>query len=531
MSLGLLALAEVWRHRKPILLPTLVVPLLAVGFSLSQPPVYRASALLQLDVERVKSPLLQKLEDPANTAALQRIITGQELLRDTAHEAGMRLDPKRVELEVVSDRLIRVGYHSPQKLGLEALVDALAYNFIYEVLAPERLRTEQRLTTTAQSLQEAERAQNSFTPGTSDYQKASAQVVLLRQTYQDLLAELTTINAAFEKGNPNAILWFAEAAQVEPRQAWLQRTLGAAGCGLVLGFLAGLGLVLLQRVRPRGFASTTALSSYTQLPVVGGIPNLGTVTIEDGKASVTHGPATLNPADFTEVSRLHRALMRNLHGALVLTSTAPNEGTSLIASLLALRSAAGDKRTLLVDLNLRNGGVSSSFGQQPVEWGFVAKGKGPRGKAAGSMLQDAIVENVNGSGLDVLPLPSDAKTLETLGTAAGAQALLDGLSSAYEHIVVDTSPLSAANRHNADPLMLAAAAPKAALVVLMRRTGASRVKQAADALTAAGADLAGVIANNLYNPSPRTLLLQLAGALPHGLGQWLRAKVIKSGLE
>ena len=125
MGLGLLALAEVWRHRKPLLLPTVVVPLLAAGFSLSQPPIYRANALLQLDLEKVKSPLLQKLEDPGNAAALQRIITGEELLRDTAHEAGMRLDPKRVELEVVSDRLIRVGYHSPQKLGLEAMRERL----------------------------------------------------------------------------------------------------------------------------------------------------------------------------------------------------------------------------------------------------------------------------------------------------------------------------------------------------------------------------------------------------------------------
>lgn len=531
MSLGLLALAELWRHRKPLLLPTIVVPVLAVGFALSQPPIYRASAVLQLDLEKVKSPLLQKLGDPGTATALHRILTGEELLRDTVHEAGMRIDPKRIELEVMSDRLLRVGYNSPQKLGLEALVDALAYNFIYEVLAPERLRTEQRLSTTAQAMQEAERAQGSFTPGTSDYQKANAQVVLLRQTYQDLLGELTTINAAFERGNPNAVLWFAEAAQVEPRQAWLQRITGAAACGLLLGFLAGLALVALQRLRPRGFASSTSLSSYVQVPVVGGIPNLGTVTVEDGKASVTHGPATLNPVDFTEISRLHRALMRNLHGALVLTSTAPNEGTSLLATLLALKSAASDKRTLLVDLNLRNGGVSSSFGQKPTEWGFSTKGKAMRGKATGSMLKDAIAENVANTGLDVLPLPTDDATLTALSTHAGAQALLDGLSSTYEHIIVDTSPLSAHNRHNADPLMLAAAAPKTALVVLMRRTGASRVKQAADALISAGADLAGAVANNIYNPSPRTLLLQMASALPHGLGQWLRAKVVRSGIE
>lgn len=532
MGLGLLALAEVWRHRKPLLLPTLVVPLLAVGFSLSQPPIYRASALLQLDIEKVKSPLLQKLKDPGNATALQRIIKGEELLRDTAHEAGMRLDPKRVELEVVSDRLLRVGYHSPQKLGLEAMVDALAYNFIYEVLAPERLRTEQRLSSTGQGLQEAERAMASFTPGTTDYQKAASQVSLLRQTYQDLLGELTIINAAFERGNPNAILWFAEAAQVEPRQAWLQRTLSAAGCGLLLGFLAGLALVALQRLRPRGFASTTALSGYIQLPVAGSIPNLGTVTVEDGKASVTHGPATLNPADFTEVTRLHRALLRNLHGALVLTSTAPDEGTTLIATLLALKSASNDKRTLLVDLNLRNGKITEQFGLKPADWGFAAKTpKGSRGKATGSMLKDAIRTDVGGKGLDILPLPADNPTLEALGTHAGAQALLDGLSSTYEHIIVDTSPLSAANRHNADPLMLAAAAPKSALVVLMRRTASHRVKQAADALAAAGADVSGAIANNLYNPSPRTLLLQLAGVLPHGLAQWLRAKVIKSGVE
>jgi Mrp family chromosome partitioning ATPase len=533
MARGLIVLSELWRHRKDVLLPTLLVPLLAIGFSLSQPPVYHATALLQLDTGKAKSPLLQKIDEPGHAEALARIIKGDELLKDTAHDAGMRLDPRRIELNVLNDRLIRIGYSSPQKLGLESLVDALAYNFIYEILAPERLRIEQRLATTSQELKDAQGSLDNPTPPQGfDHAKAEAQVKLLSDSYDQLLGDLNQVYAAFDRGNPNALLWFAEPARVDDRVSWIHRLFNAAASGLVLGLAAGLALAGWQRMRPRGFKNAQTLSLYTQLPVVGQVPNLGPVEIVDGKAQVSVGPATLDPSGFSEIVRLQRALMRNLHGALVLTGATGHEGVSLLSILLALRSASGEKRTLLVDLNLKDGAITEAFGLEPRAWDFSPR-KGAR-RAVGTPLKGVIAENVGGTGLDVLPLPDDKATLEALSQPGGAAALLDGLSAGYEHIVVDTSPIGALNRGNVDPLTLAAAAPRSAMVALMRRTDPARVKAAADALVASGADVCGLIANNLKNPSPKALLMDMCGrmqAYAPGLSHWLRAKAIKAGLE
>lgn len=149
-------------------------------------------------------------------------------------------------------------------------------------------------------------------------------------------------------------------------------------------------------------------------------------------------------------------------------------------------------------------------------------------------MADVIARGAGAGGLDVLPLPADKATLDMLATSGGAAALFDGLSSAYEHIVVDTTPMLAHNRHNADPVLLAAAANRTALVVLMRRTSANLAQQAAEQLSASGAHVVGVIANNLYNPSARVLLMDMArtlGKVAPGLASWLRAKVIASGVE
>lgn len=532
MSAGLRVLANTWRYRKALVLPTLLVPMLMAGWALSQPPRYEAAALIQVDTVRAKSPLLQHLTESGQETALNRILRGQNLLRDTAHDAGVMVDPAGVRLRVVNDNLLEISYTGPQEVGLDGLVDALATNFIYEILAPERLRVEQRLAATGGQLKDV-KAKLADPAMAAEAPRLKLDEESLTAQYTELMADVAAINAAFNPSSPGGVMWFAEPSHIKSSSQPGARAWVAARNGVMIGLLLGFIWVGWRRARPRGFVKAERLVAQTQLPLAGALPNIGAVEIRDGKAWVTVGQTQLNPVEFTETNRLHRALTRNLHGALVITATAGGEGSSLLTALMALKSAVTGKRTLLVDLNLKNGVLTQAFGAVPADWGLApvkSKGRG----AGRFAMADVVLKDVAESGLDVLPLPSDKETLDLLATPEGAAALFDGLSSSYEHILVDTTPMTALNRHNVDPVTLAAAAGRTALVVLMARTPVAWVRQAAEQLVASGAHVVGVVANNRKNPSTKALLMEMARTLGHvapGLATWLRAKVVASRIE
>lgn len=527
MARGLIVLSEMWRYRKELVLPTLLVPLVWVGVVMGQPPRYEAEALLQVDAAHARSPLLNNMLEPGHATALQSMARGTSLLADTARDAGVPVDGSRVKLEVENEHLLTLGYSSGQEAGLAELVDALAYNFIYEVLAPERLRLEQRLGEMEQQLKQL-RAARATAASEDDTARLALQEENLTRTYADLMNDMAAVNAAFSHGSMGGLIWVAQPAQIVAKAGPLERIGQALGCGALGGLLLGLLLVAWQQARPRGVPHVEALSRLTQLPVAGALPDMGDVTIHDGKAEVSFGPTLLDPTAFSEVSRLHRTLTRGLHGALVTVASQPREGTTLLATLLALKSAASGKRTLLVDLNLRHSGITAAFGLVPRLWGLKPAG----GRAKAAFQSEAIAVGAGAHGLDILPVPMDQPTLDALNQGRGAAALFDLLSSTYEHIIVDTSPLVAHNRHNADPVLLAAAANRTAMVTLMRRTPAQTVKDAADAFATAGAQLVGMVANNQFNPSPRMLLTGMArgvGRFAPGLAGWIRAKA--AGVE
>lgn len=524
MGRGLVMLSEVWRYRKELLAPTLLVPLVWVGVALGQPPRFDASALLQVDAAAARSPLLGNLHEAGHADALRRLATGSSLLADTARDAGLPVDADRVQLEVVNDHLLRIGYSSAQQEGLTSLVDALAYNFIYEVLAPERLRLEQRLGDAEQQLAQVRSARLATTDD-AERARLALQEDMLTRGYGDAMRDMALVNASFSHGSTGGLVWVSQPAQVDGGMTITERVGRALGYGALAGLLAGLALVVWQLARPRGIPTAEALARLAQLPVAGALPDMGDVTIHNGVAEVTFGATVLDPAAFSEVSRLHRALTRGLHGSLVIAAATPEEGSTLVATLLALKSASAGKRTLLVDLNMRHSGITHAFGLSPRLWGL----KPAEGRSKAGFASEAIAPAAGAHDLDILPVPMDQPTLDMLNQGRGAAALFDLLSSRYEHIVVDTSPLAAHNRHNADPVLLAAAANRTTMVVLMRRTPADAVLHAVNAFATAGAQLVGLVANNLHNPTPRMLLTAMArstGRIAPGLGSWIRAKAM-----
>src|SRR5690606_7562562 len=91
---------------------------------------------------------------PGQETALRQFATNAQLLADTAKDLRRPLDAAAIDLNVVNDNLISITYRSTERDGLEQVTDALAYNFIQALLAPERMRIEQLVLQNQQELQD-----------------------------------------------------------------------------------------------------------------------------------------------------------------------------------------------------------------------------------------------------------------------------------------------------------------------------------------------------------------------------------------
>jgi Mrp family chromosome partitioning ATPase len=229
---------------------------------------------------------------------------------------------------------------------------------------------------------------------------------------------------------------------------------------------------------------------------------------------------TTAPTDFAEIARLHRAALGGERGTLVVTCTQPGEGTSTLAYLLARRSAEEGKKTLLIDLNLRHPWLTKTAGAAPHSWNLPALDK----------LEEVLEHTVPlAPHLDLLTAPADPASIRWLCETTQIRFFFDALKN-YDHVVVDTTPLTIANRRNVDPALLASAADRTLFVLLSGVTPAPKVKKALQDLETSGAHLVGIAVNDRASPTARDSILTLARRLHKiapGLGEWLEHRAHK----
>ena len=168
------------------------------------------------------------------------------------------------------------------------------------------------------------------------------------------------------------------------------------------------------------------------------------------------------------------------------TAAGPGEGTTTLAAALALRAAAGERETLLVDLG--GGGASRMWQRPPVAWGHLP------GSAEGAMVQVA-------PALTLLPAPGPGPVPPTLRERSVLVDLLARWKDRYAAVVVDLPPLAGAPAFGADPVSAAQALDGVVVSVMVRKTREAALIGAIETLAASGARSLGVVANDRDNPT------------------------------
>ncbi len=184
---------------------------------------------------------------------------------------------------------------------------------------------------------------------------------------------------------------------------------------------------------------------------------------------------------------------------VLITSSGNGEGKSSLAANLALSCAAAGKKTLLIDLNLRQPVLHRCFG--------LKNRQGLAEVVAGKLTIKEALHTDAASGLDILFAGRNIADLGGIIDSAGLLPLLRSCSQGYDAVLLDSPSL----RAGSDALILSPAADLVICVLECGKTLLTDVEEAQQRIQQAGIQQAGWV----FNKSNQSRL-SAAAARRHG---------------
>jgi non-specific protein-tyrosine kinase len=253
-----------------------------------------------------------------------------------------------------------------------------------------------------------------------------------------------------------------------------------------IGAMLAVGAAFLLEYLDDTVKSADDVRQLTQLPTLGGVPNISGEQ-EPDKLIALRQPRS----PVTEAYRMVRTNMRfstidNPLRTLVITSPSPGEGKSLSTANLAVVLAQSGQRVIVVDADLRRPSQHVIF-ELNDKVGLTTILPDPAVHVA-DVWQNTPIENLKVIASGPLP-PNPA---DMLGSKRMGQ-LIEELRTKAEIVIFDTPPVTAV----ADASILAARVDGALLVARSGRTRRLPLQHSRDVLHTTGANLLGVIINQI----------------------------------
>ncbi len=326
-----------------------------------------------------------------------------------------------------------------------------------------------------------------------DYKFLEQDANAKRTTYARIVDRLTEAGITSQMANTNIAIFdpaWVPSAPSDTGAAQVAAKATVAGLGLL--FILPIGLGLLDS-RLRTPAQVEESLNEPLLGVVKRMADLG----EENRAQAFRQQKN------RDVAEAYRGIFSEIEvssplafpKALLVTSSVPSEGKSLLCSNLAAVFASHKRRTLLIDCDLRRPTLHRYFGVKPnagwVDWLEAAPAVRPEFPLG--------VVHV-GENLDLLPAGRCAdrptELLDRLSRRESLQPLLDR----YDLVIFDTPPAAIFP----DALMLARCCHEMIYVCRYRTVRPAVIRKVLDRFHGSGVSVLGVVLNQLPESKARS---------------------------
>ena len=318
-----------------------------------------------------------------------------------------------------------------------------------------------------------------------------------QQLYETLQLKLK--QAGIAAGLASANIEVIDPAQV-PSEPSEPKPLSATLIGLGAGLLCGTVLALALESADDSVRAPEEVEQATGVPALGAIPRwhrpargllawrraASNIVADrwDDRALMWREPASMAAEAYR--AACHSLLLASQPCAprvIAFGSALPLEGKTTTAVNCAIALAQQGAKVLLVDGDLRQPSLHEYFG--------LGSQPGLRSQLQQSAGEDLACEITQQPGLWVLPAGASEDGGSRLLDGKSLQPLLTQWREAYDHVVVDTPPLSLVS----DALVLSSCADAVVLVVRCEKTPRRAIRRAAEALHRARANLNGFLLN------------------------------------
>jgi capsular exopolysaccharide synthesis family protein len=358
------------------------------------------------------------------------------------------------------------------------IVEAHVAELEQRLLSSKRLEDQLRQTMQAQRAEVLE-----LNDVAAQYQILEAEIASLEKTSDVIDTRIKELGVT-ENASPLTIR-VVEAARednlpVHPAKA---RTLFT---GLAAGLMLGALLALVRDWVDQRLRSVDEIKQVLGLPMLGVVPHMQAASPGARGMQVHLDPTS----DVAESYRTVRTAVYFGAGAgrartLLITSPQPGDGKTTLASNLAIAMAQAGNRVLLLDADFRRPTQHKIF--------EIDRTIGISNVLAGQAMVDQAICHSMVPGLDLLPCgPIPANPSEILNGQAFAD-LLERLSRSYDHVVIDSPPIVPVT----DSRILAASCQATVVALRAERSTRSAAVYARDMLQSVGANLLGVVVNDV----------------------------------
>jgi len=393
----------------------------------------------------------------------------------------------------------RFGPNHPEVKSADAKVSSVTEkikNEITNVLASAEAdfnRASKQESELKLALSDQEKLVMSYKDKSIEYNILNEEFEALNKTYITVSERIQEIDTSIAAGEEDNI--FIIARPRVPTKPVAPRKSATLVIAAILSIILGATLCFFIEYLDTTVKTKEEVEKLLGIPVIGYVPSIGMeqaanngrpielVSLDKPNSTVAEAFRTIRTAlTFSDAGQG----VRNL----VLTSSVPMEGKTLISANLAISLAKSNKKVLLVDADLRRPRLTRVLSPKSKQ-GLSSLLINAKGVTFESVVQTTDVET-----FQILPSgPIPPNPAELLGSPRMKQ-LVDELSEKYDHIIFDTPPAISAT----DSTVLSQYVNGTILVVRAFTTQRELAVRAKDTIQKSSGKLVGAILNSVDVP-------------------------------